>query len=87
MYQTFYSIVFKKDVESYGFDLSLKSTDFRIENISLRQNVLMIEANCTVREMIKYLSIQLEDDVEEVNLIIRNESFEPDWSAIRDSKE
>jgi hypothetical protein len=82
MYQTFYSIVFKKQIAD-DFNFSMTSPDFKIDAMSSRENVLMIEANCTPREMIKYLANELGDDVEQIGLIVRNETFEPDWSVIR----
>jgi hypothetical protein len=82
MYQTFYSIVFKKLIPE-DLEFSVASSDFKIDEISSRENVLMIEANCTPREMIKFLADNLGDAVEEIGLIVRNESFEPDWSVIR----
>jgi hypothetical protein len=86
MYQTFYSVVFKEPIAN-DFELSMITHDFKIDSMSSRENVLMIEANCTPREMIKYLADELGDDVEQIGLIIRNESFEPDWSVIKNGKE
>jgi hypothetical protein len=86
MYQTFYSIVFKKRIAD-DFNFSMTTHDFKIDAISSRENVLMIEANCTPREMIKYLANELGDDVEQIGLIVRNETFEPDWSVVKNSKE
>jgi hypothetical protein len=82
MYQTFYSIVFKKLIPE-DFEFSVASSEVKVEGVSIRENVLMIEANCTPREMIKFLADNFGDAVEEIGLIVRNESFEPDWSVIR----
>lgn len=82
MYNTFYSIVFGSAPMLNKHELPMKTQELVINEISMRDNVLMIDVNCTPREMVKYLADHLGEDVRSIGLIIRNESFEPDWSFL-----
>jgi hypothetical protein len=86
MYQTFYTLVFEEPpiAEVKEMILNHYSEEVKITEASLVNQTLMIETNCTVRELIRFLAEALGYEVEKIGLIIRNETWEPNWSKLND---
>jgi glycerol dehydrogenase-like iron-containing ADH family enzyme len=80
MHETFYTVCFKDIEVLNSVHFPVTNGEIRIEEMSIKENILLLEVNCTPRELIKYLAETLGEDVDSVGLIIRNETFEPDWS-------